>query len=76
MKAPRTRADCEQGPRPCPWTRCRHALPGGACALDFAAEYGGEVSAADVAAALQVSRQRVLQLEASGLRKLRALIGA
>lgn len=21
---PRTRADCEQGPRPCPWVGCRH----------------------------------------------------
>lgn len=23
-QAPRTRADCAHGPRPCPWIRCRH----------------------------------------------------
>lgn len=23
---PRTRADCENGPRPCPWVSCRHHL--------------------------------------------------
>ena len=23
---PRTRADCENGPRPCPWVGCRHHL--------------------------------------------------
>lgn len=23
---PRTRADCEDGPRPCPWVGCRHHL--------------------------------------------------
>ena len=24
MMRPRTRADCENGPRPCPWVGCRH----------------------------------------------------
>lgn len=23
---PRTRGDCERGPRPCPWVACRHHL--------------------------------------------------
>ncbi len=26
MKRPRTRADCLNGPRPCPWVGCRHHL--------------------------------------------------
>lgn len=25
-KPPRTRAECENGPRPCPWARCRYHL--------------------------------------------------
>ncbi len=25
-RRPRTRADCERGPRPCPWASCRHSL--------------------------------------------------
>lgn len=39
---PRTRADCEDGPRPCPWISCRHHLyvdvtPAGGLRLNFPA---------------------------------------
>lgn len=36
---PRTRADCKDGPRPCPWVGCRHHLylevKGGQIRLNF-----------------------------------------
>jgi len=37
MRQPLTRRDCEHGPRPCPWVRCRYHLEGSeSCALDVA----------------------------------------
>jgi hypothetical protein len=73
MGAPVTRADCVEGPRPCPWTGCRYALPRGACALDFAAaaeELGG-ATLAEVAEAMGISGEGVRTIEVRALTKLR-----
>ena len=34
MKRPKTRGDCINGPRPCPWVGCRHHLANAARASD------------------------------------------
>jgi hypothetical protein len=70
---PRVRGDCENGPRPCPFTTCRHHLGEGlaeSCALDVA-DRGG-LEQADLARLLRVSRNRVYQVESAALEKLRA----
>jgi hypothetical protein len=88
---PRTRADCKDGPRPCPWVSCRYHLaldvkPGGAvtlnfpdrevwqlgqtCALDLA-ERGGMTQAA-IGELLNISDERVRQLEVRGRRRMAA----
>lgn len=88
---PRTRGDCEDGPRPCPWVGCSQHLyldvtktgalklnhPGVApwemptsCALDVAA--AGEHILDEVGLLLNLTRERVRQLEVSGLHALRA----
>jgi hypothetical protein len=56
---PRTRGDCVDGPRPCPWVSCRYYLAHEeqSCALDVADQ--GEHTPAEVAAYLGVTRQRV-----------------
>jgi hypothetical protein len=79
LRRPRTRHECASVPRPCPFQSCRHnliadrdgadGLP--SCALDVADEFEGELSAADVAPLIGVSRQRVLVLEAKALDKVR-----
>jgi hypothetical protein len=68
---PRTRADCVAGPRPCPWTACRHHLgpASQSCALDVAD--AGDHTLAEVGELLHVTREWVRQLELSGLRKMR-----
>lgn len=65
---PRTRAECP--PAPCPWSACRHHLPGGRCALAFADEHPDGATAEAVGALLGVSRQRIYQIERIALRKL------
>lgn len=40
VERPRTRGDCQDGPRPCPWVSCRHhlyadTLPSGNLKLNF-----------------------------------------
>lgn len=88
---PRTRGDCAQVERPCPFVGCGqnlyldvtdagslslnfpdvapHEMPaGGSCALDLADNDG--MSMDEVAVTLQISRQRVQQIEAAALRKL------
>lgn len=90
---PRTRAECENSPRPCPWVGCRHhlaidvstdgslklmfpkAVPEGlehladTCALDVA-DRGG-MGLEDCGDRLNVTRERIRQIEAKALRKLR-----
>jgi hypothetical protein len=88
---PRTRGDCADAPRPCPWVACKHHLyldinpetgsikihfPGRepweiehTCALDVA-EIGG-LTLEDTGARLNLTRERIRQVEASGLASVR-----
>ena len=85
---PRTRGDCVNGPRPCPWVSCRHHLffdevkgktrptwPGlephelpETCSLDVADRE--EINLADIGRLLNVTRERVRQIESRALAKL------
>lgn len=89
---PRTRGECADGPRPCPWAGCRHHLAldvnasNGAikvnapdrevweleetCALDVADRDGETLER--VGALMNVTRERVRQLEDRALAKLAA----
>ena len=92
---PRTRGDCIDGPRPCPWISCRYHLAfeitewGGiretwptrelaeveeTCALDVA-DRGGE-SLHEVGACLNVTRERIRQVEESGMRNVKRAVEA
>jgi sigma-70-like protein len=86
---PRTRADCVDAPRPCPWAGCRHHLAldvndlngsikrtfpdveiedmAETCALDVAER--GDVTLEEVGAALNITRERVRQIEVRALAK-------
>lgn len=87
---PRTRADCVDGPRPCPFVGCRHNLyldvtPNGSlklnwpdlepwelqesCALDVADK--GPQHLETIGRLLQLTRERVRQLEGRYLRQAR-----
>jgi hypothetical protein len=90
---PRTRGDCIDGPRPCPWISCRHHLyldvsrrTGSiklnfpdlepwqlehSCALDVADDGGSTLE--DVGALMNVTRERVRQLEIDALHRLEML---
>jgi len=107
LERPKTRGDCANGPRPCPWVTCRHhnlievssvgtillrgkrSLPrkatkqmierfydealfelgrGATCSLDFA-DQGRQVMET-VGEALQISRERVRQVEERALHRL------
>lgn len=93
-KRPVTRADCERGPRPCPYVSCAHHLyldvhaatgslklnhPGRepdelaeTCALDVEG-----ATLETVGALMNLTRERVRQIEDTALKKLRlALPGA
>lgn len=86
---PKTRADCENGPRPCPFVSCRWNLyldvtehgsikfnfPGkelwelpATCALDLA-ERGG-MTLEEVGDAMQLTRERVRQVEAAAMARM------
>jgi len=89
---PRVRAECANGPRPCPFISCKHHLyldinPSTGsiklnfpdkelwdlpetCALDVA-DRGG-VTLEEVGTLLNLTRERIRQLETHGLLKLRA----
>lgn len=90
---PKTRGDCIDGPRPCPWASCKFnlildvdprtgritenfsdvdELPYGGCALDLADEGGAKLER--VGAALNVTRERVRQIESKRLPILRRAI--
>ena len=73
--APLTRADCVDGPRPCPWARCRHALPAGVCSLDLA-EAESAPTLAEVGVLLGVSREQVRLDELRALRVLRSQLAS
>ncbi len=92
VNRPRTRGDCENVPRPCPYVSCRHHLyldvserTGGlkfnfpdlepdeledSCSLDVAAEDGATLERAG--RAMNLTRERARQIEASGLAKFKA----
>lgn len=67
---PRTRGDCVDGPRPCPWSECRYHLgvrTAESCALDVAG--GGGVTLAEIAAFFDLTRERIRQIEEIALRR-------
>lgn len=90
---PKTRAECIDGPRPCPFVSCKHHLyldvsprtgsiklnfpdlevweMASTCALDVAD--GGGATLEDVGAILNVTRERVRQLEVKALARLTSL---
>ena len=80
MTLPRTRADCLDGPRPCPHYACRHhlwmicrgdELPDDSCALDLVDEHPEGLTAHEVASILGVSRQAVECVEKGALGHVR-----
>jgi hypothetical protein len=90
---PRTRAECAEGPRPCPYVSCKHHLYidvsartgaiklnfpdlevwdlGESCALDVADRGGTTLE--DVGAIMNLTRERIRQVEVKALAKLEAL---
>ena len=93
LGAPRVRAECINGPRPCPWASCRHHLAvdvtghGGlritwpmlqigevlySCALDVTDDYPAGLTQDQVGALLNLSHERIRQIELRLQRKLRA----
>lgn len=90
---PRTREECVEGPRPCPFVSCKHHLfidvsartgaiklnfpdlevwdLGESCALDVADRGGTTLE--DVGAIMNLTRERIRQVEVKALAKLEAL---
>jgi hypothetical protein len=90
---PRARAECLDGPRPCPYVSCKHHLyidvspktgaiklnfpdlevweMGESCALDVADRGGTTLE--DVGAIMNLTRERIRQVEVKALAKLEAL---
>src|SRR3954470_9117032 len=90
---PETRAECAEGPRPCPFVSCKHHLfidvsprtgaiklnfpdlevwdLGESCALDVADKHGTTLE--DVGAIMNLTRERIRQVEVKALAKLEAL---
>jgi len=90
---PRTREECQNGPRPCPFVSCKHHLyidvspktgaiklnfpdlevweMGESCALDVADRGGTTLE--DVGAIMNLTRERIRQVEVKALAKLEAL---
>ena len=90
---PRTRAECLDGPRPCPYVSCKHHLfidvsprtgaiklnfpdlevweMAESCALDVADRGGTTLE--DVGAIMNLTRERIRQVEVKALAKLEAL---
>ena len=69
-RMPILRAECENGPRPCPHRGCRHYIGGGSetCSLDVAAR--GEHSQREVAGVLGVPWQVVDAIERIAFRRI------
>lgn len=88
-RRPKTRGDCVDGPRPCPWVGCRYNLAvdvtkSGNLTLNFPDRDAPESCALDVAERgavsgeglgllLNISRERVRQLLSQAIHKLRGL---
>lgn len=92
---PKSRGDCRNAPRPCPWVSCKYHLyldivpqsgsikmnfpdlevweMSETCALDVA-DRGG-ITLEDVGILLNLTRERIRQVERSGVEKLRAALG-
>ena len=90
---PKSRAECVEGPRPCPFVSCKHHLYidvsprtgaiklnfpdlevwdlGESCALDVADRGGTTLE--DVGAIMNLTRERIRQVEVKALAKLEAL---
>jgi Sigma-70, region 4 len=90
---PKLRAECAEGPRPCPYVSCKHHLfidvsprtgaiklnfpdlevweLGESCALDVADRGGTTLE--DVGAIMNLTRERIRQVEVKALAKLEAL---
>ncbi len=90
---PKSRAECAEGPRPCPFVSCKHHLyidvsprtgaiklnfpdlevwdMGESCALDVADRGGTTLE--DVGAIMNLTRERIRQVEVKALAKLEAL---
>ncbi|MBK7581831.1 MAG: hypothetical protein IPI67_16685 [Myxococcales bacterium] len=90
---PSTRAECAEGPRPCPYVSCKHHLYidvsprtgaiklnfpdlevwelNESCALDVADRGGTTLE--DVGAIMNLTRERIRQVEVKALAKLEAL---
>lgn len=90
---PSKRAECAEGPRPCPYVSCKHHLyidvsprtgaiklnfpdlevweMGESCALDVADRGGTTLE--DVGAIMNLTRERIRQVEVKALAKLHAL---
>lgn len=82
---PKTRGDCKEGVRPCPWVSCRHHIYSEidpnftmdvdlnrleeTCILDIADS--GSISLLEIADLMCAKREKIKQLEARGLRKLK-----
>jgi len=89
-RRPQRRADCADGPRPCPFVSCKHHLyldvnPNtgsiklnfpdlevhqltDSCALDIAQR--GGITLEEVGAIMNLTRERIRQVEVNGLEKL------
>ena len=89
LERPKTRGDCLDGYRPCPWAGCRYNLalnvshvgtikmaPEGdmSCALDAADE--GGLTLAEVGRVMGLTRERVRQIEVAALAKLMRKVGS
>ena len=93
VERPRTRAECSEAPRPCPFVSCKHHLyldvsartgaiklnfpdlevweMNETCALDVADRGGTTLE--EVGAIMNLTRERIRQVEVKGLAKLAAL---
>jgi hypothetical protein len=88
---PRTRGDCVDGPRPCPWIRCRHHLatkllagsrrirlrhiPRGQDTCALDVADRGSHKLVEVGRLLGITRERARQIEVAALRALRSELG-
>lgn len=71
---PKTRGDCVNGIRPCPYKKCKHfinTVTGETCTLDYA-DRGG-MNAREVAEELGISRQMVELIEKRAIEKLQKI---